>query len=429
MRKLSFGIAVALAAALTAVAVGRAAPDTTTAAPSYSLTIGDMLQLTGSGAPFGPPYQRAAELALAQIQKAIKANKLNIQVNLIHADNETTPQGAVNAGQKLVAGGASCIAGPNTSDAVIAEAQSVNFPMGVPEIADGASSDQITNMDRHGLLYRLYPADKQQAALLSRVIKQRFKGSKGKMLSVAGANTPFGAGFAAEFAKDWKALGGKVNGPVLYDPNALAYDSEAQKLSNANPAGYVIIDNIGTTSFAKLSGALLRTGKFSGSKLFLGGGQSAQAPANTPVQALEGAEGLRPNPPSGSAAYKAFLKLYNSSPNPPQMQVFTQNNFDAVIMCFLGSLAARSAKGTDIAKHLRAVSAPPGKAYTWLQLRAAVKALATGKDIDFQGVSGNIDWNAQGDVKAGIWAAYQYKNNLQTTISLVSANILNKKKG
>jgi branched-chain amino acid transport system substrate-binding protein len=64
---------------------------------------------------------------------------------------------------------------------------------------------------------------------------------------------------------------------------------------------------------------------------------------------------------------------------------------------------------------MRAVSAPPGRKFNWLQLDLAVKALEAGQDIDYDGASGPIDLNDDGDPTAGVYDVYEFKDNkLQT---------------
>ena len=419
----SLVLLVALTVAIVFTAVGQSRPNTSSrseaSAPQYNLTIGTMLMNTGTFAAFGPPYNLAAQLALNQINHAIEVDKLNIKVSLVTADSAGTPQGGVDAAQKLIANGATCTTGMTLSDQTIATTQGVFIPQKVPHITVGASSDQITTMDRQGMLFRLFPPSADLAVALTKAVAQRLHGAKGKLVAVSSVNTAAFATVAPTFAKLWKARGGKVTGPIVYDPSAVSYDTEAQTLAKGKPLAYVVADLIGGTSFANMSNALLRTGNFSGSQLFIAGGQVATVPPNVNPNAVNGTVGVQPSAPMQSAAYKGFLQLYNNSPNPPLIQNFTQNNFDAVILCFLASLAGRSPSGVSISTHLRALTNPPGKAYTYLQLPQP-KALASGQRIRYVGASGDIGWNKVGDVSASLWAIYRYSGGKQHVIGTLS---------
>src|SRR5918999_2158538 len=56
------------------------------------LVIGDSIPLTGDLSPFGPPGQKAADMAKAQIDAAIQETGADHSVEIVHEDNETNPQ-------------------------------------------------------------------------------------------------------------------------------------------------------------------------------------------------------------------------------------------------------------------------------------------------------------------------------------------------
>src|SRR5687767_8899420 len=94
---------------------GETTAETTTAPElNFDLVIGDIVSLTGAENVFGPSHQAAADLAKAEIDGALEEAGVDVTVELEHADDETTPQGAVAAARRLVAADASCITGPLT---------------------------------------------------------------------------------------------------------------------------------------------------------------------------------------------------------------------------------------------------------------------------------------------------------------------------
>src|SRR5918994_2827452 len=97
---------------------------------TLDLTIGDSIPLTGDLSDFGPPGQKAADMAILEINEAIDQAGVDHTVNIVHEDNETNPQAAVQAARKLVADGATCIAGAWASADSIPTARSVSVPEG-----------------------------------------------------------------------------------------------------------------------------------------------------------------------------------------------------------------------------------------------------------------------------------------------------------
>ena len=104
----------------------------------------------------------------------------------------------------------------------------------------------------------------------------------------------------------------------------------------------------------------------------------------------------------------AFDALWKAQANGPR-QSYDAQNFDAVILLALASLAAGSTDGADIAGALQDVSGPPGTKYTFEQLSDAIAALKNGEDIDYEGASGPIDLDENGDPSAANYGTWSYK--------------------
>src|SRR5687768_5535439 len=94
---------------------------------SFDLTIGDIVPLSGDLSPFGPPGRKAADLAVEEINKAIKQANVDHTVKIQHEDEETDAQASASAARKLVDAGASCIAGAWASADTIPTAKSVTI--------------------------------------------------------------------------------------------------------------------------------------------------------------------------------------------------------------------------------------------------------------------------------------------------------------
>ena len=405
------GLAGALAVAISGSAAahpdGGAAPKA-----GFTLTVGTTLSLTGDGAVFGPAFQKSAQLAVDLANKAlVRDGVTDITVKIDSADDGSTPTSAVNAARKLIGDGATCIAGSIQSASTIAIANGATIPAGVAQIAPASTSALITDLADNGLVFRIAPSDVLQGPVLAAALQTEI--GKGKTVSFAARNDAFGAGLIRSTEAAWKKLGGKeTHAPVLYDPGAASYDSEAQQIVAGNPDAFVILDFPAT--YSKVGAALLRTGKFDANKLFVGGDQPATIPPTVPKDSMEGARGTRPAVPLGAPLTNAFDAAYAQFPGNAQRQSLDVNEFDAAMTCILAAIAAKSNDGKAIASKLRAISGPPGEKYTFLQLPAAIKALRAGKDINYEGVAGSIDWDANGDPASATYDFYKYINSTLT---------------
>jgi branched-chain amino acid transport system substrate-binding protein len=381
------------------------------------LTIGDSIPLTGDLSDFGPPGQKASDLAVSVINKAIQQAGADHTVKVVHEDNETSPQAAVQAARKLVdSDNASCITGAWASADTIPTAQSVSIPDGVLQISPASTSDEITGLDDNGLVNRTSPPDSFQGPTLANAVADSLGGANGKTVNIGARNDAYGTGLADTFSAAWEDLGGSVGQKVIYDPEQPSYDSEAQQITSGNPDAFVIIDFPET--FVKVGPALQRTGKWDPTKAWgTDGLGSSDVPGNTGVDVVNGMRGTAPGSPDKGEASTAFNDLYLATdPKNVGRQTFDTQQFDATILCYLAAVAAGSTDGKDMADHLVDVSAPPGTAYTWEQLPDAIKALENGQDIDYQGASGAIDMDDAGDATAGVYDIYQFKGNSLDTI-------------
>jgi ABC-type branched-subunit amino acid transport system substrate-binding protein len=379
----------------------------------YTLRIGDVVPFTGVSAVFGPAYAKAAGLAVQQAKKGLRqAGVTDVKIQIAHADDGTTPDGAVNAARKLISNGANCVLGALTSGNSIAMAQAATMPARVPQIGPNNSSPALTTLADNGYFFRVMPSDALQAPILGKVIVQEL--GKGATVSLAGRNDAFGTGLLPPLKAALQKGGINVQGPLFYDPTAASYDSEAGDIVKGNPTAYVILDFPG--NYAKIAASLLRTGRFNGGKLFVAGGWPATIPSFIPTSSLEGARGTVAGSPLGTGAGDAFDKLYKSAPGTKDRQTLEVNNFDGAMICILASVAAKSGKGSDIVKQIQRVASPPGRTYTYLNLAEAIKALRAGKDINYEGAGGSDDLDQNGDLKSAIYNVFKYQDGKQVLL-------------
>lgn len=374
----------------------------------FNLTVGDLVPLSGDLEPFGPPGRKAAELAVAEAEDALdKADVRGVGVEVEHADTATSPQGAVSAARELIGKGSTCLAGAWASTDTIPAAQSVAAPEQTPMISPASTSAQITTLVDEGFLFRTAPSNSLQGETLADVVEEELDGSD-KKISVAARNDAYGQGLANSFRRAWEAKGGELTGPVLYDPDQTDLKADAEKIVADDPDGYVIVDFPET--YARMGEALVDTGKFDAGTLFVTDGLAGEElPASIPEEALDGARGIRPGTLEKGDTAKAFGKLYADSDRKPKArQTFDAQNFDATMLCILAAVAAGSNQGEAIQGKLRDVSAAPGKKITFEELDEGIEALREGQDIDYEGASGPIDFDRQGDPTVGTYEVFEY---------------------
>jgi ABC-type branched-subunit amino acid transport system substrate-binding protein len=380
---------------------------------SFDLVIGDLVPLTGDLSVFGPPGRKAADLAVDEIDTAVADVGSDIQVSIEHADTETASQAAVQAGRRLISNGASCLTGAWASSNTIPVGTSVAARQRVPQISPASTSAEITTLDDNGFVFRTAPSDNLQGVALADTVEEELGGTD-FTVSLAARNDAYGEGFINRFKEAWEERGGSTTGPVLFDPQQPSYNSEAGEIVSGQPDAYVIIDFPDT--YARMGAALARTGQFDASTLFTADGLAAdEVPEGVPDEAIVGAKGTRPGTPEAGEVVEQFDQLFEQAGGPAR-GTFDAQNFDAVMLCFLAATAAGSSDGGDIQGALRDVSGPPGDRYTYLQLADAIRALQDGQDIDFDGVTGPIDFDENGDPTTATYEVWTYGEDGQLEV-------------
>jgi ABC-type branched-subunit amino acid transport system substrate-binding protein len=402
--------AMLLAAAASAAGVtGGSATSAAQRSCAFQLRIGDVLPFTGGLAAYGANLDRAVKLAVGMQNASLKRLKLSkMSVKLVASeDGQTQASASVEAATKLVkANHVSVIIGEMASSATIPMAQSVAIPNRVVDISPTSSAPQITGIKDNGYLWRVYPSDYLQGKVLAKAAVGAF--GKGRTVNVGARNDAFGTALQKLFVAQYRKLGGKVGQTLRWNPDQANYDTEAGRLVSGSPAGYVIIDFPET--FQKLAPSLVRTGKWQASRTLM-----TEALRNADVLKAIGApaEGLRGTAATsvGAPARAAFDALWKKQVRGAKPYTgFEGTAFDAANLAFLAAVKACSATGPKIKTQLRAVSGPPGAKVTYKRMGNAIKLLLAGKDINYEGAWGPIDWDKNGDPSSAVYEIWKYSN-------------------
>jgi branched-chain amino acid transport system substrate-binding protein len=389
-------------------------------AQEKTLIIGGLQELTGPLSASAPAMTKAVKLAVQEANKATAAAGLAWTVKEESADTQGDAQAALSAARTLVDKGASCLVGPGTTPESIAIAKGLTIQKKVILLPQ-ATSGRLTAFkpEADDTIFRTVPPDNLQGQALADAVESFLGTAKGKTVSVAYRNEPYGEGLAKEFVADWQGKGGRIDGPIAFDPNQATFDSEAGKLVAGNPDAYFIVDY--PDSYVKMGAALLRTGKFDAKKLFVPDVLAfTEIPKSIPAASLEGAKGARAGSPETTAAYKAFDQLWKAAGGVERYSLDT-NTFDATLVCFLAAVAAKSTDPSAIKAQVRAVTGPPGEKFNFTRLADAIKALQGGQKIDFEGASGPLDLDKNGDPTTSLYDIFQFKNGRLEVIRQVEA--------
>lgn len=372
------------------------------------LTIGDLIPLTGDLAVFGPGGEKGADVAVDQITTGIEEAGVDHTVEVRHEDTQTDPQAGTQAARKLLGEGANCLAGAWASSVTIPVFESVSSREDILQISPASTSDEITDIQDDGLLYRTAPADRNQAIAVADSIEQRLDGAEGNVVNIGARNDAYGTGLAEQFTTQWEDRGGEIGKEVIYDPAQPSYNSEAADLASGNPDAWLIVDF--PDPFGEVGSALVRTGDWDPSKTWVTDGLAfPNLPEVIGQDITEGMIATLPGSPNEESAAQAFDEAYTAAPGPGRAPYDAQN-FDAVMLCYLAAVAAGSTDGAEMAEALPDLVSG-GDSYTFEDLPDLIEALQNGDDVNYEGASGPVDFDETGNPTAGVYDVFQYKGS------------------
>jgi ABC-type branched-subunit amino acid transport system substrate-binding protein len=406
-RSLMVAAMVGVLSATVAAGAGAQSPAVPQTDTSFELRVGALAGLTGDLAVSGQPWAEAVRIASEDIQSRLDAMGLGDQIKVTYVgaeDSQGNQTGGIEAATKLVqADQVNVVVGDFFSSVTIAADQSVLIPNGVLDFTGGTNA-AITSLEDNGLVWRPVASDALQGRLVAQIMAERFGADA--TINVGYRNDAYGAGLTEVFRDVWTAGGGTIGAEVGFDEGAATLDTEAQALAAGDPDGWFVIAFCG--DWGQLKGPLQRTGTWDPARTHASDALSNCEGADALVPGMTGTEGTS----TAGTSFPAYEALYKEKASAgTEFQQFTTQAFDSVYLAFLGALAAKSPKGVDIAAQLQAVSGPGGEKYTFEQLEDAITAILDGQDIDFEGTTGPIDFDANGDITVNIYRLWQVDAN------------------
>lgn len=377
------------------------------------LSIGTILPQTGDLAFLGPPEFAGVDLAIKEINAA--GGVLGKPVKIVHKDSgDASTDTASKSVDSLL---------QQKSDAIIGAASSgVSFTVidkivnaGVVQFSPANTSDRFTAYKDNGLYFRTAPPD----TLQGRVLADQIIADGNEKVYVLNRQDDYGTGLGKNTAQNLRNGGVEVVGTKEYDAKAQEFSAEVSDIKSKKPDAIALIT---FDEITKIGPELIKQG-LGPDKVkwyFCDGNLSNQSAAamkksgkEVAFQAgqLKGVKGTLPGAASPEAFQKKLLevnaKLSDFS--------YAPESYDAANLIALAAEAAKTDASGDIAKNLKGVSSGGEKCSNFAD---CAKLLKDGKDIDYDGVSGPVEFNDAGDPSEATIGVYEYlKDNSYKNIA------------
>jgi len=346
------------------------------------LVLGVLTPLTGAGGFDGPRMLKAMQVVAAEVNAA--GGVIGRPIELVVEDDQTNPEAAVRAARKLIdVSKVPVIMGTWASAVTSAVApvcwESKTF------LTTVSGADSITLLPHQGYLIRTQPNNHLQA------------GKHGQFIAALGAKrvfclsiqAPFSVPTQTRLAEVLPQHGSALVGSLIYEKDKTTYRSEVDQALRDKP------DFLYLNGYAPDVTVLLRDLYRAG----FDGGRATQSYAATtkviealPPEATEGLYTVQPSADVDSPAYALAAKRIGiADPDSYETQAT-----DWISLVCLTIAKAGEANGTALRDNVRKISQGPGtKVYSAVE---GLKALAAGREVNYEGASGPCDFTDIGDI-------------------------------
>lgn len=394
-------VAVALVALTALAGCGSTPTPTPTPTPTFTptgdgeLKIGTLFPSSGGVTFIGPAQVAGVNAAVREINEAGGVGgKPVVVVNRDSGDAST--QKLEESFADLVKQGVDVVIGPSSS----VLAQRLLKPAadaGIPLISPAATYPQLTVLDEDGVFFRTIASSPHQAIALAELFTAKEVGTA----AVVYRGDEADSSLAAALGSSLEAAGIDLKAVELAaDAKPEDVTAAIETVKKAEPDAVVLAtpDNGDQTKalITQLSAAGL-----GGAKLWLTTGNLADYSQALPGGLLNGVNGLI----DGAEVDAAFqAKIKKEDPAVIDFR-YAAEAYDATVLASLAAVLAADDGGASIARLLPAASVDGIKCTSFGE---CVDVLTTQPEIDYDGISGSVNLDADGDPVRGGYSVVAY---------------------
>ena len=355
------------------------------------IKIGLIIPLTGATSQFGATMGQAAKIAEAEINGAGGVHGRPIQI--VIEDDQSNPEAAVRAAHKLIDVDKVVSIGGSYASAVTSAIAPLCWE-GKTTLLTSSGADSITKLPHQGYIFRTSPTVTLQGTSVGKYAVEL----GGKKMFFLGPQTPFAQSYIDIISGIFKAAGGSGSG-LIYEDKKSSYRSEVDQALKESPDVIVLGGYVPDTAVVLKD--LYRAG-YTGKKLGFSFGVNGALTKAVPAEVSEGVYSLIPSAAENSEAYKQLIARMKL----PSLESYSCQVYDHVVLTSLALAHAKSgeANGTAVRDNLRAISEGEGKRTD--DAVEALKIVAGGGQVNYDGPSGPLEFADNGDVK-GVFFRYE----------------------
>jgi branched-chain amino acid transport system substrate-binding protein len=359
-----------------------------TAGAQQVVKIGHVAPISGPSAHLGKDNENAARMAIDELNaKGFTLNGQKVTLQLVSEDDGADPKQGTAVAQKLVDAKVNGVIGHLNSGTTVPASKIYN-DAGIVQISPATTAPVYTRQHFPGA-FRVVASDAKLGSTLSKYATDTLHA---KNIAIIDDRTTYGQGVADEFAKGLKKPGIKVVGREFTSATATDYTAILTSIKARKP------DLIFFGGMDSVAGPMLKQMKALGiNAVFMGGdGMCTDALGRLAGDGLgeshvycAEAGGVKGPQEKVMEDFRArYQKKFNMN-----VQLYAPYVYDSVMVM---ATAMQNAKSADPAKYLPVL-----------------------KNIKYEGVTGTIQFDANGDIKDGALTLYTYKGGKRTKLDVI----------
>ncbi|BDI23823.1 ABC transporter substrate-binding protein [Herbiconiux sp. L3-i23] len=362
-------------------------------------SVGTILPATGNLAFLGPPEVAGVKAAIADIEATGEEFPFTVELNERDSGDTTTDIATQSAGE-LVDVGADIVVGAASSGVSFTFIDQL-VDAGIVQISPANTSPDFTTYEDDGYYWRTAPSDVLQGRVLGNLIV----GDGAENVGIIYINDPYGIGLTDNATEAIESAGGTVTAAVPYNPGDTVFTSQVDEVLATQPDAVAVIAFEETASIIP---ELVNTQGFPGSGVYFVDGNLSNSYEFQPGT-LAGAKGTLPGNPADETFQAKLLEI------DPALTDFSYapESYDAVIVAALAAAQAGDDSGASIRDNLMSVTTEGTECTTFADCLALINE---GEDIDYNGISGPIEFDENGDPTEAYIGIYQYGEDNKYTL-------------
>ena len=403
-------------AAVTATAIALAG--CAAAGPTYTqgdgeLKLGGILPLTGALAFLSPPEIAGIDLAIKDINEAGGVLGKPVTFSLEDSSDGDSPAVAKDSATKLLGAGVDAIIGAAASGVTRNIIDQITGAKTV-QISMSNTAPDLSEWEDGGYYFRTAPSDLLQGGVVGNLIVS----DGNENVGIIYQQTAYGEGLEAKANAVIAEAGATVVASEAFPEGESNFDTIVDKVVAAGADSVLLISY---DEVKKIVPALQKKG-FAGDKIYLVDGNLANFSDQAWKDYIVGAQGTLPGGETDADFKQRAADLYMENYGKELTEfAYLAESYDAVMLLALAAEQAKNDSGEAIAANMISVSTGGEKVSTFADGLAAIKA---GKDVDYEGFSGPIEFDANGDptgASIGIWK-YEDASGVSVLKDVVAGN-------